>query len=83
MKPLHLILTAALLLTLCGCAPKAETPSVTPTPTVTAAPVERPMHTAAPTATAEPTTTPAPAVTPVPTVTIPEINLKDNQTPFG
>ena len=89
MKPFHLILTAALLLTLCGCAPKEDAPAVTPTPTpeVTAAPVERPLHSAEPTVT--PTTSPDPEPTPSPAPTVtpeggtPDINLKDNQTPFG
>ena len=89
MKSLHLILTAALLLTLCGCAPKDEAPAVTPTPTpeITAAPVERPLHSAEPTVTpitspdTEPTPSHAPTVTPEGGA--PDIHLKDNQTPFG
>ena len=89
MKPLHLILMAALLLTLCGCAPKDDTPAVTPSPTpeVTAAPVERPLQTAEPTVTPESTPTAEPTPSPAPTVTpeggAPDVNLKDNQTPFG
>ena len=89
MKPLHLILMAALLLTLCGCAQKEDVPAVTPssTPEVTAAPVERPLQTAEPTVTPESTPTAEPTPSPAPTVTpeggAPDVNLKDNQTPFG
>ena len=87
MKALHLILTAALLLTLCACAPKEDAPALThsPTPPVTAAPVERPLHSAAPELTPTPTAEVSPSPTPevTPAVPTPAINLQDNQTPFG